>query len=151
MITEFNINDTFQVLNQLEEEYNIYNTNDFQLRWGYKDAKYLPVLFLYVKINNNELHNKELINALNNNFLFKDWFLVEHTWNRRFEAFGFEIFPHNIGFFTVEKMMEMKGVSRQSINRNKKKYESITYGLNNRNKLYREKLTEHELIKLKEN
>lgn len=140
MNIEFNINDVFEHISKIENEWINYNSSNLDGSWTYNDLeKYQPLFKLRMRVYNNEAtnNNKRLLDSFKNNKLTYDLWFHKRVKTRHYDEYTYLINPKDIGWFTISQAIEIFKVSRQSINRNKNKFETLSYGLANRNLLYR--------------
>lgn len=140
MKIEFNINDVFNHISKIENEWINYSSINLKGYWTTDDlAKYQPVFRLEMRVYFNEQtgYNKHLLESFKNNKLAYDLWFYKRVKTKHYDEYIYLINPKDIGWFTISQAIEIFKVSRQSINRNKKKFETLSYGLANRNLLYR--------------
>lgn len=134
-IKNFDLKDTLKVLSWIESVWAYSKQNAFKKSWIKKGSDNEISLLL-------ELHtvgwssNEEIVDSLKEHPRF---FLMFHTKWEMGGHYYFEIPVKSLGYRTVQELSKELKISRQSINRNTERFESITYGKGDRNKLYREK------------
>ena len=140
MKIEFNINDVFDHISKIENEWINYSSINLKGYWTNNDLeKYQPLFRLEIRVYFNEQsgNNKRLLESFKNNKLAYNLWFLQRTKTKYYDEYIYLINPKDIGWFTISQAIDIYKVSRQSINRNKNKFETLSYGLSNRNLLYR--------------